>query len=142
MCPATAKARRPKRQSDREQEFLTHWIALAGPRLEPQFMFHPTRRWKLDWAHPASRVAIEIHGGIWIGGRHVRGLGFAGDRLKMNAALRLDWKVFELTTADLADDRVFAEILDEIVRREMEGVSDRAGLVPLAAVYADRKTLG
>jgi hypothetical protein len=128
-----------QQHSSLERQFLARWIALGGPHLEPQFQFHPSRKWAFDWAHPTSRVAMEIHGGVWIGGRHVRGLGFAGDRLKVNAALRLNWKVFELTTGDLADDRVYAEIMDEIARRAVEGVPDRTGLIPLRDVYVDHR---
>jgi hypothetical protein len=139
--PRQGKPVRPKRQSNREQEFLAHWISLNGPRLIPQHRFHPTRRWAFDWAHPESRVAIEIHGGIWMHkSRHVSGSGFWGDRIKMNAALRLDWKVFELTSDDLSDPRIYSEILDEIQRRLREGIpTDRDGLEPFAEVYPDRK---
>jgi hypothetical protein len=58
----------------------------------------------------------------------------------MNAALRLDWKVFELTSDDLSDPRIYSEILDEIQRRLREGIpTDRDGLEPFAEVYPDRK---
>lgn len=128
-------------KSEREQEFLRHWIALTGPRLVPQYVFHPRRRWKFDWAHPESRVAIEVHGGTWMHkSRHVSGTGFWGDRIKMNAALRLNWKVFELISDDLSDPRIHREILDEIQRRLREGIpTDREGLEPFAEVYPDRK---
>jgi hypothetical protein len=104
-------------------------------------VFHPTRRWKFDWAHPESRVAIEVHGGTWMHkSRHVSGTGFWGDRIKMNAALRLNWKVFELISDDLSDPRNHREILDEIQRRLREGIpTDRDGLEPFAEVYPDRK---
>lgn len=145
MHPAPGRKRgRPPEQSDREREFLSHWIALAGPRLEAQYAFHPTRRWKFDWAHPASRVAIEIHGGTWMHkSRHVSGTGFWGDRIKMNAALRLNWKVFELISDDLTNPRVYQEILDEIERRTRQPVAlDRQDMAPFEDVYPDRRTHG
>lgn len=59
--------------------------------------FHPTRRWALDVAWPSLRVGVELHGGTWSNGRHVRGGGFMRDRQKINAALLLGWRVFEFT---------------------------------------------
>ena len=135
-----ARTRRKRgRQSGREIEFLQVWKSMAGPHLDSQVQFHPLRRWRFDWAHPASKVAIEIHGGIWIHGRHVTGAGFWGDRIKMNAALRLGWKVFELTSGDLVDNRVYREILDEIRLRLEEPAPDREGVSAFADVYPKTK---
>jgi hypothetical protein len=138
---ARGKFRRVQQQSDREREFLTHWIELGGPRLEAQHAFHPTRRWKFDWAHPESRVAIEVHGGTWMHkSRHVTGAGFWGDRIKMNAALRLNWKVFELISDDLTNRSVYDEIIDEIERRISEApLPCRDGMAPFEEVYPDRQ---
>ena len=129
-----------KPASDREREFIINWANLGGPRLEAQFQFHPTRRWKFDWAHLESRVAIEIQGGTWLHkSRHVSGTGYWGDRIKMNAALRLDWKVFELTSQDISDERVLNEIKAEIEARMQALPLARDGLTPFADVYPDRK---
>jgi len=66
---------------------------------------HGGRRWKFDLAWPDSRCAVEVHGGVHTGGRHTRGGGFTGDREKINAAVILDWRVLELTTGQLFDER-------------------------------------
>lgn len=34
-----------------ENRFETLWRALGGPELEREFRFHPTRRWRADFAH-------------------------------------------------------------------------------------------
>jgi hypothetical protein len=47
--------------------------------LEREFHFHPTRRWRADFAHLPSRTLIEIEGGIYVNGRHNRAGGFAAD---------------------------------------------------------------
>ncbi len=58
-----------------------------------EYRFHPTRRWRFDFAIPYLRIAIEAEGGVWSGGRHVRGSGFTLDCEKYNAATVLGWRV-------------------------------------------------
>jgi hypothetical protein len=41
-----------------------------------EYRFAPPRRWRFDLAWPSLRLALEIEGGTWTGGRHVRGNGF------------------------------------------------------------------
>src|SRR5215475_3616350 len=38
----------------------------AAPRPDREFRFHPVRQWRIDFAWPAYRVAIEIDGGIFM----------------------------------------------------------------------------
>ena len=46
------------------------------PGYNKEFSFHPERRWRFDYAWPALKVALEIHGGVFTNGRHTRGKGF------------------------------------------------------------------
>jgi very-short-patch-repair endonuclease len=64
-----------------------------------EFVFHPTRRWRFDWAFPDWHVAVEQDGGTWSGGRHVRGKGFEEDARKTNHAAIAGWLVLRVTTA-------------------------------------------
>lgn len=57
-----------------------------------------SRRWRWDLANLERRVVVEVHGGAWSQGRHVRGRGFADDRWKMNEGQLCGWKVLEFTT--------------------------------------------
>lgn len=68
------------------------------PMPETEYRFHPTRRWRFDFAWPAIKLAVEIDGGTWVKGRHVRGAGYARDCEKMNTAQLMGWTVFRFTS--------------------------------------------
>ena len=61
------------------------------PRPAFEYRFHPKRRWRIDIAYPEILLAIEIEGGVWTRGRHVRGKGFLGDIEKYNALTECGW---------------------------------------------------
>lgn len=84
-------------KSTGERLFETYWRALDGQALESEYRWHPQRRWRFDFADPASKTAIEIDGGAWSGGRHTRGDGFERDCEKINAATMMGWAVIRLT---------------------------------------------
>ena len=89
-----------------ERMFDTLWRQLGGRslKLQKEYRFHPTRRWRFDRAHPDTMIAIEIMGGTWSGGAHVRGSGYRRDCEKLNAATLEGWRVFYLTAGMLKDD--------------------------------------
>lgn len=65
--------------------------------LNRQFIFHPRRKWAFDFAFQHERVALEVDGGTFKGGRHTTGLGFEADCEKLNEAAVLGWKVLRVT---------------------------------------------
>ena len=83
------------------RRFETLWAQLGGPALEKEYQFHPPRRWRFDYCNREQRIAVELHGGIWSEGRHVRGGGFLRDREKMNQAQLDGWIVIELGTGQI-----------------------------------------
>ncbi len=99
-----------KPPSRQERRFLLYWQSLAGPALECEFTFHPTRRWRADFAHIESRTLIEIEGGIWIQGRHNRPQGFAADAEKYLEAALAGWRVLRLTELQIT-----APIIERII---------------------------
>jgi hypothetical protein len=70
----------------------------------PEFRFHPSRRWRFDWAWPAHRLALEVEGGIRDNGRHTRPLGFLADMVKYNQAAALGWRLLRCTPGTLTRD--------------------------------------
>jgi very-short-patch-repair endonuclease len=91
--------------SKHELNFLLLWRAMRGPTLEAEYRFHPTRKWRFDYAHPQTLIAIELEGGIWMrgGGRHNRASGFEKDLEKSNAACAHGWRVFRLTGRQITE---------------------------------------
>ncbi|WP_201746353.1 hypothetical protein [Veronia nyctiphanis] len=69
-------------------------LAVGVPEPEREYRFHPTRRWRFDFAWPDRLMAVEVEGGGWNGGRHTRGKGFASDMVKYSEAMRLGWTVY------------------------------------------------
>lgn len=76
-----------------EEIFKIQVHALRLPEPQREYQFHPKRRWKFDFAWPQLMIAVEIEGGTYTGGRHVRPEGFRKDCEKYNAAALMGWMV-------------------------------------------------
>jgi len=81
-----------------ENIFLFNWKALGGPKLTREYRFHESRRWRFDFAIPEIRYAFEVEGGTFSRGGHSRGVGYAKDCEKYNAAALAGWSVFRFDT--------------------------------------------
>lgn len=66
-----------------------------------EYQFYNSRKWRFDYALPKYKIALEVEGGIWTQGRHVRPQGFLGDMNKYNTATLLGWRVFRTTPDEL-----------------------------------------
>jgi len=86
------------RKSELEEIFLYQIKAFSLPKPIREYKFHPKRKWRFDFAWTDQKIAVEIQGGTWKGGRHTRASGYRNDREKMNEATLLNWKVFEFTS--------------------------------------------
>jgi len=64
---------------------------------QEEYRFHPSRKWRFDFAWPKYKIAVEVEGGNYSQGRHTRGKGFTNDCEKYNSALQLGWKVLRFT---------------------------------------------
>jgi len=87
----------PRTASGLEQAFARQLqLAQVAPPV-PEYRFHPTRRWRFDFAWPDQQLALEIEGGVFIAGRHSRGAGYRADCEKASAAAILGWRVLRVT---------------------------------------------
>jgi len=84
------------------------------PKPEPELRFCPPRRWRFDYAFPDAKLALEVEGGAWTGGRHTRGKGFVADMEKYNRAVILGWRVLRCTPADVKSGKVFAMLKEAL----------------------------
>ena len=74
-----------------------------------------SKRYRLDFAHPASCIGIEIQGGVYNRGRHVSGSGYERDCRKYNLAYTSGWKIF-LLTATMAKDSFWHSLIASQIR--------------------------
>ena len=81
-----------------------------GIEIVKEYKFHPTRKWRFDYAFPCLMIAVEVDGGIWTGGRHINPAGYINDMEKLNTAASMGWLVLRITT----DDRFASKTYDLI----------------------------
>jgi very-short-patch-repair endonuclease len=86
-----------------EEKLSFHIRAHKLPEPVREHRFHDKRKWRFDFAWPELKLAAEVEGGTWTGGRHTRGVGFEKDCEKYNSATALGWKVYRFTSGMISD---------------------------------------
>lgn len=81
------------------------------PGSEAEHRFHPTRRWRFDYAWPALKVAVEYEGIFAQKSRHTTATGYANDAEKYSTAAALGWCVIRVTAPMVRDGRA-ADLLN------------------------------
>lgn len=98
-----ARAERAARNHSLEHQLS---VQLHAARLDAglyaQYRF-TSRRWRLDFAYPAIRLGIEIHGGTFIAGAHSRGARQREDFEKANALTLAGWRLLVFDTTMIRD---------------------------------------
>ena len=70
----------------------------------------PGRGFVFDFAWPEYTLLVEVDGGTYSGGRHVRGKGYEDGCVKANEAQLAGWRVFRFTGRMVYDGRAIATI--------------------------------
>lgn len=118
---AAARKSRPSPPPIDYAEALLFQFQLAGlPEPQREFLFHRKRKWRFDLAWPDLLIAVEIEGGIWTGGRHVRGEGYEADCEKYNEAQLDGWMVLRFTPGMIKRGKA-AVLIEKAIRRAMAG---------------------
>lgn len=97
-----AKAESKKRKASSTLLILNSLLGVFHiPNVTTEFVFHNERKWRFDYCWPDKKIALEIEGGVFTGGRHTSGPGFMGDMEKYNQAVLYGWKVIRTTPSKL-----------------------------------------
>jgi hypothetical protein len=115
-------------QSSLEKKFVLLWNAVVAERvdvepdamkLEAEFQFakHLKRKYRFDFCHELGRVAIELQGGVYSRGAHVRPEGFKKDCQKSLLARELMWTTVALTSDMITEDYI-NRIIDLCLSRQ------------------------
>lgn len=105
-----------------EDTLALHIRANKLPEPVREYRFHPERRWRFDFAWPDLRVAAEVEGGIYSGGRHTRGKGFERDAEKYNQATVMGWDVLRFSAGMIRSGKAV-----ETIRTLLDMKARRAG---------------
>lgn len=99
-----------KKLSRLEETFALHCKAERLVKPEREYRFHPTRKWRFDFAWPDRKLAVELEGAVWTNGRHTRGSGFVADMEKYNAAALMGWRVVRFHAQAVSDGTAIRQI--------------------------------
>lgn len=100
-----------------EDAFAAAWRIDGRGTLVAEFEFCEGRKFRFDFANEASRVAVELEGGVFgrngakkcpacgqvAAGRHNTPMGFHDGCAKRNLASSLGWVIFTFTAKHLKD---------------------------------------
>lgn len=75
------------------------------------------RLWRFDYAIPSLKIAIEVEGGVWTQGRHIRPMGYINDLEKYNRATAMGWKVLRFVPDRLLTSSTLDTIKETIKSR-------------------------
>jgi very-short-patch-repair endonuclease len=109
MTPTDILALQLGPQWHREYRFAAEHVGI-GKSLRHRLIAADLRDWRFDLALIARRIAVEVEGGGWVGGRHTRGAGFEQDLRKYAAAQRLGWSVVRVSPKMIQDGTAIATI--------------------------------
>lgn len=108
-----------------EEAFAFHVKAEGLPVPEREYRFDEGKRlWRFDFAWPEKKIAVEIEGGIWSRGRHVRGSGFENDCRKMNEAAAQGWFVYRFSSGMVQKGEAIAamvRVFERLILPETSG---------------------
>ena len=121
----------------KENVVRAYFKEMKLPDCEFEYRFHPERKWRFDIAFPEYKVAVEVQGGIWIGGAHARGKFIMRDYEKLNEAQLIGWIVLQVQPKELCTERVADDIGTAIAIQKMR-TGRMYELTPYGGIYNGR----
>lgn len=104
---------------DKAERIVSICRLFGLPPPDREYRFTPARMWRFDCAWVDAKLAVEVHGGAFSGGRHATGSGLVADSEKLRAAVLLGWRVLVFTTTDLAERN--ASAVADVLRLALHG---------------------
>lgn len=104
--PEVLKREREKAEREKLEIALEVQLRAHNIRFEKQYRFHPTRKWRADFAmlnEQRKGLMVEVQGGIYSGGRHTRGDAIEDECEKFAYAIMLHWYVMPITAKQIAN---------------------------------------
>ena len=105
-----------------QRAFTTQLKQVGITVFEEEYLFSDKRKWRFDimipimtGSHITKRILIDLQGGTYSGGAHVRGKGYRNDVEKMNAATVLGFSVYWFTGDMIEDESAITFLLDYIL---------------------------
>lgn len=130
---ATVKQDAQRQSAELHAKMLLAWLALMRiPTPEPEYRFSPERKWRVDWAWPDARVALEVEGGLFGIGKpcpvckqrkvagHTSIERLLTDQEKYNALAALGWRLLRIRPGD------FTYANAELITRTLGATDDRS----------------
>lgn len=119
--------KRPRKKTmSKEKEAFDQWLRqVFGPRLVTEYKFHPTRKWKFDYALLAEKIGIEFDG-LYGGGAHTSPAMVAKDSEKINQAQLHGWVVIRANANSVRSGQAFRDVMQAVVMRQLERDDDAA----------------
>ena len=104
--------------SEAEESFYLAMRALKHPLPEREYVFHPTRKFRFDFAWPDLKVALEVEGGVGGKGksRHTTFTGLENDCIKYALAAQEGWRLYRFTTKQVLNGTALMFIEEEFRR--------------------------
>lgn len=89
-----------------------------GYGVDLEYRFHPLRKWRFDllvWRLNLPVAVLEVDGGCFIGGGHVRGGYLRKQNEKQNEAVLMGYRIFRCFPEDVRNGNALA-----LIRRALE----------------------
>lgn len=103
-------------------QIVLAWFKQHGLTPTPELQFHPARKWRFDFAFEKEKVALEVQGGLFTGGRHSRGASLLKEHEKLNTAAQMGWRILYCIPQNLCMQETIDAIKTAI--RASEGMAE------------------
>ena len=107
--PVKPKPKKTSKEKIALESFINSYSHLY--LLDREHYFHPTRKWRFDYAFTKMKLAIEYEGGVFVGGGHTRGLIYGQNCEKYNQAQLMGWIVLRFTAPMIRSGQHEVDIL-------------------------------